>query len=207
MFLPVLFLSPPLLPGDRSTERRDVKKMDTLDYMGHHTESYDPSKLPEEPLGDIFPIPEEGSDGLFLDINGNPSAGGVGGGPSRGELMGIFSAGSDGRSTANAFGPGVEGQPRGPSVTSSLSSPSMTPAAGQSRTQVAGAASTGRADGWGAEGTRDSTSAAAGASMEITQLLSQAEIERREAAVRAASKAQEAAARRAAWNAKSGLVS
>jgi len=176
------------LAGDRSTERRDAKKTDAMDYMGTHTQSFDPQHLPEEPLGDIFPIPEEG--GMFLDINRTPTT--------RAQAMG-FSAGSDGRGGEA----GAIGLTRAVSVSSSLSSPSMTPAAGQRRTSgldqspAHGSWEMGEADrgGVGSPPRGD----------EMARLMTRTEIQRHEAALKAAMRAQEAAERRAVWNAKAGL--
>ena len=184
-----------ILTGDRSTERRDAKKTDTMDYMGTHTQSFDPQNLPQEPLGDIFPIPEEG--GMFQDINMTPTT--------RAQAMG-FSAGSDGKWVEAAAGTGF---PRGVSASSSLSSPSMTPAAGQRRSS--GSSQSPSRVGvpasyspWEMQQVESNGGAGSppAAGDEMARLLSRAEIERRDSALRAVGRVQAAAARRAAWNAK-----
>ena len=210
----------PLVPfstGDRSTERRDTKQPDSLDYMGHHTESIDPRSLPKETLGEIFPIPEEGFGGLFSDIGGGGNLTG------RNQAMG-YSAGSDGRADS------ARGYSQG-GASAAGASPAVTPATNQQGGRGGGATSGGiygggapsrdlpgasmspwevQGGGGAAASSGGSPAAGGGAGgiggVEIGQLLSQVELDRREAALRAATSAQAAAAWRAAWNVKASLV-
>ncbi|GAX83833.1 hypothetical protein CEUSTIGMA_g11257.t1 [Chlamydomonas eustigma] len=178
--------------GDRSSMRRD-SKVDAVDYMGQHTESIDPRRLPQEAMGEIFPIPEEGS-GFFQDINGRP----------HNHDHGMNNtAGSDDRGSMT---PG-EGAARGPasgSLSSALTTPTTT-AVGQDLGAEADAAAGSSSPGaW--EASRQVQGSLV-SSPETTppvpeRFLTQAELIRRDAAQQAVMRAQEAAMRKAAWSMK-----